>query len=86
MAAVRGGRLGATNLEFEVEGDEFTRDWVLAYQVIGGVAYDISQNVSLLGEARWFGTEGGRFGGPGGFSAKMDWNTIDLLFGAQVSF
>lgn len=81
-----GGGVGASDVEISIPGGDLERDWILAYQVIGGVAYDLTPNWSLTGEVRWFATEGGRYAAPGGGSVKLDWETVDLLVGAAYRF
>ncbi len=81
-----GGGVGTTRIRIDVEDDTYERDWVLGYQLIGGVAYDITPNWSLNGEVRWFAAEGGRYSIGGGESAKADWETVDVLVGASYRF
>jgi len=82
-----GAGAGVTDVRIDIDGGNLERDWILAYQVIGGVAYDLTPNWSLTGEVRWFATEGGRYEVPGGGgSVKLDWETVDLLVGAAYRF
>jgi opacity protein-like surface antigen len=81
-----GGGVGTANVRIGPSGESVSRDWIWAYQLIGGVAYDLTPQLSLNGEVRWFGTEGGRFDSGGGGSLKADWNTVDLLVGATYRF
>jgi opacity protein-like surface antigen len=81
-----GGGVGTANVRIGPSGESISRDWIWAYQLIGGVAYDETPQLSLNGEVRWFGTEGGRFDTGGGSSLKADWNTVDLLVGATYRF
>jgi opacity protein-like surface antigen len=82
-----GAGVGTANLEIGVDGGDYERDWVLAYQLIGGVAYDVTPNWSLNGEVRWFATEGGRYNISGSSdNAKADWETVDVLVGATYRF
>jgi opacity protein-like surface antigen len=81
-----GGGVGTANVRIGPSGESVSRDWIWAYQLIGGVAYDLTPQWSLNGEVRWFGTEGGRFDTGGGTSLKADWNTVDLLVGATYRF
>jgi opacity protein-like surface antigen len=81
-----GGGVGTTSLTLNAGGDDLERNWILAYQLIGGVAYDITPNWSLNGEVRWFAAEGGRYSAPGNSSLRADYQTIDLLVGATYRF
>ncbi len=81
-----GGGAGIANVRIGPSGDSISRDWIVAYQVMGGVAYDVTPEWSLNGEVRWFGTEGGRYDLGGGANVKADWNTVDLLVGATYRF
>lgn len=81
-----GGGVGAANVRIGPSGESVERSWILAYQLMGGVAYDITPQWSLNGEVRWFATEGGRYNTGGGTNIKADWETIDLLVGATFRF
>lgn len=81
-----GGGVGTARVRIGPEGDSVSRDWILAYQVIGGVAYDVTEQWSLNGEVRWFATEGGRYDIGGGANLKADWETVDVLVGATYRF
>ena len=81
-----GGGVGLARVRIGPEGDSVERNWILAYQLIGGVAYDITPDWSLNAEVRWFATEGGRYDIGGGANAKADWETIDVLVGATYRF
>jgi opacity protein-like surface antigen len=82
-----GGGLGVANVDVATDNfGDFTQDSALAYQLIGGVAYNFSPAWSLLGEVRWFGTEGGTYDGSNGRSFDATFSTIDLLVGAAYNF
>ncbi len=52
-----GAGLGSAWIDFD--GD--SADAAFAYQVMGGVSYQLNPNWSLFGEARWFSADGGKF-------------------------
>lgn len=81
-----GGGIGGVNVETSVPGQNYDADTMLAYQLIGGVGYELNPNVTLYAEGRWFQTESGRFDGPGGdnFDGKLE--TFDLLAGMRYAF
>ncbi len=61
-----GGGVGLANVDVATDDfGDFKQDTALAYQAIGGVAYNFSPQWSLLGEVRWFGTESGNYDGRG---------------------
>lgn len=81
-----GGGIGGVNVETSVPGQNYDADTLLAYQLIGGVGYELNPKVTLFAEGRWFQTESGRFDGPGGdnFDGKLE--TFDLLAGLRYTF
>jgi opacity protein-like surface antigen len=81
-----GGGIGAAKVETSASGQNFDSDTLLAYQLIGGVGYQFSPNVSLYAEARWFQTESGKFDGPGGDNFNGEFETFDLLVGIRYVF
>ena len=54
-----GGGLGAADFNFEqvdeLGGGDFDGDYEFAYQLIGGVAYDVNPKFSITTEVRFFG-------------------------------
>ena len=53
-----GGGLGAADLTSRVDelgGGDFDGDYEFAYQLIGGVAYDVNPKFSITTEVRFFG-------------------------------
>ena len=54
-----GGGLGAADFNFEqvdeLGGGDFDGDYELAYQLLGGVAYDVNEKFSITTEVRYFG-------------------------------
>lgn len=81
-----GGGIGAVNVETSVPGQNYDADTLLAYQLIGGVGYELNPNVSLYAEGRWFQTESGKFDGPGGDTYDGEFETFDLLVGVRYVF
>lgn len=81
-----GGGIGAANVEVSAGGQDFDADTLLAYQLIGGVGYELNPNVALYAEGRWFQTESGRFDGPGSERFDGEFETFDLLVGIRYVF
>jgi opacity protein-like surface antigen len=81
-----GGGIGGANVETSAGGQNFDADTLLAYQLIGGVSYELNPNVSLYAEGRWFQTESGKFDGPGTESFDGEFETFDLLVGVRYVF
>ena len=81
-----GGGIGGANVETSVPGQNYDADTLLAYQLIGGLGYELNPSVTLYAEGRWLQTESGRFDGPGGdnFDGKLE--TFDLLAGLRYAF
>jgi opacity protein-like surface antigen len=81
-----GGGIGGANVETSVPGQNYDADTLLAYQLIGGVGYELNPNLSFYAEGRWFQTESGKFDGPGGDSFDGEFETFDLLVGMRYVF
>jgi opacity protein-like surface antigen len=81
-----GGGIGGANVQMSAGGQDFDADTLLAYQLIGGVGYELNPNVSLYAEGRWFQTESGKFDGPDGESFNGEFETFDLLVGVRYVF
>ena len=81
-----GGGIGGANVEMSAGGQNFDADTLLAYQLIGGVGYELNPNVSLYAEGRWFQTKSGKFDGPGTESFDGEFETFDLLVGMRYVF
>jgi opacity protein-like surface antigen len=83
-----GGGLGWANIDLATdEFGDFERDSALAYQLFGGVAYDVTPNWSLMGELRWFGTGGDDTGSNDGFFFEdVQFSTLEVLVGAAYKF
>ena len=81
-----GAGIGAANVEKSAGGQDFEADRLLAYQLIGGVGYEVNPNMSLFAEGRWFQTESDKFEGPDGESFDGKFETFDLLVGMRFAF
>jgi opacity protein-like surface antigen len=76
-----GAGLGSAWLDFD--GD--SADAAFAYQVTGGLSYQVDPSWSLFGEARWFSTDGGEFV-DSLFRVSGGYESFDLLLGASFGF
>lgn len=78
-----GGGLGAADLEVKEmspsELDDLGSDYAFASQLIGGIAYDLDQTVSLNGGVRFFGINDQDLGNDF-FEFKTTYRTFDVLF------
>ena len=81
-----GGGIGGANVEVSAGGQDFDTETVFAYQLIGGVSYELNSNVNLFAEGRWFETESGEFDGPEQESFDGKFETFDLLVGMRYAF
>jgi opacity protein-like surface antigen len=84
-----GGGLGMADLNIEEfdagTGGDFDSDYNFAYQLIGGIAYYVNPNVSLNGEARFFGINDQDLENDA-LSFKTTYQTFDVLFGVSYHF
>ena len=84
-----GGGLGAADFNFEAAdelgGGDFDGDSEFAYQLIGGVAYDINPKFSITTEVRYFGISEQDLENDT-FDFKSRYQTWDLLVGAVYRF
>jgi opacity protein-like surface antigen len=84
-----GGGLGAADLEVKEmspsELDDFDSDYNFAYQLIGGIAYDVNPNLSLNGELRFFGINDQDIENEF-FKLKTTYQTFDVLVGDTYHF
>lgn len=82
-----GGGIGGANVDLASDkfGD-FQKTGSFAYQLIGGVAYAVSPEISLMGEARWFATESASISHAGFDASDVGIGTFDILFGASYNF
>lgn len=81
-----GAGIGAANVEKSAGGQDFEGDGLLAYQLFGGVGYQVNPKMSLFAEGRWFQTESDRFEGPADENFEGRFKTIDLLVGVSFAF
>lgn len=81
-----GAGIGVANVEKSAGGQDFEADRLLAYQLIGGVGYQVNPNVNLFAEGRWFQTESDKFEGPANESFDGKFETFDLLVGMRFAF
>ncbi|MTH61732.1 outer membrane protein [Paracoccus litorisediminis] len=86
MRPYLGGGIGGANVEMSAGGQDFDSETLFAYQLIGGVSYELNPNVSLYAEGRWFETESGKFDGPDEESFDGKFETFDLLVGMSYAF
>ncbi len=78
-----------TEIDFDIEGRsgrEFSASGQLAYQVMAGAEYAVNDNLSIFGEARYFGTETATLSDAAGNTLRADYRGIDLLTGVTWSF
>jgi opacity protein-like surface antigen len=84
-----GGGLGAADLNIDDFPDELggdiDSDYNFAYQLIGGVAYNVAPNWKLNGEVRFFGINDQDIENDV-VSFKSTYQTFDLMIGATYSF
>lgn len=79
-----------TEIDFDVTSGpgigEYSDRGLLAWQLVLGTDYALSDSVSLFGEARYFATETPTLAGPGGASLSAGYDTVDLLAGVSFRF
>jgi len=84
-----GGGLGAADFNFEqvdeLGGGDFDGDYEFAYQLIGGVAYDLNEKFTITTEVRYFGISEQDIENAD-FDFKNSYQTWDLLVGAVYRF
>ena len=84
-----GGGLGMADLNVDdvpsVDGGDFDSDYNFAYQLIGGVAYNVNPNWTINGEVRFFGINDQDLENDV-LSFKSTYQTFDILVGATYSF
>jgi opacity protein-like surface antigen len=84
-----GGGLGVADLNVEkispLIGGDFDSDYQLAYQLLGGVAYNVTPNWKINGEVRFFGINDQDLENDE-FSFKTPFHTFDVLIGATYAF
>jgi opacity protein-like surface antigen len=89
MRPYAGGGLGAADFNFEgvdaLGGGDFEGDYEFAYQLIGGVAYDVNPQFSITTEVRYFGISEQDLENES-LDFKNSYQTWDLLVGAAFRF
>jgi len=84
-----GGGLGAADFNFEqvdgLVGGDFDGDYEFAYQLIGGVAYDVNEKFTITTEVRYFGISEQDIENDT-LDFKNSYQTWDLLVGAVYRF
>jgi opacity protein-like surface antigen len=84
-----GGGLGIADLNVEgidaFAGGDFDSDYNFAYQLIGGVKYNLPSGWSLAGEARYFGINDQDLENDL-LQFKSTYHTFDLLLGVSYAF
>lgn len=82
-----GAGLGIADINVEDLGvtADVDSDYQLAYQLIGGIGYELTPNLTLNTEARFFGINNQTLENDD-ISFKSKYQTIDLLIGATYSF
>ena len=84
-----GGGLGAADFNFEavdeLAGGDFDSDYEFAYQLIGGVAYDVNPKFNITAEVRFFGISDQDLENDL-FSIQDPLPDLDLLVGAIYRF
>jgi opacity protein-like surface antigen len=84
-----GGGLGMADLNVEqipgIAGGDFDSDYNFAYQLIGGVGYQLPSGWTLNGEVRYFGINDQDVENSV-LQFKSSYSTFDLLFGATYHF
>lgn len=84
-----GGGLGMADINVEqipgIAGGDLDSDYNFAYQLIGGVGYQLPSGWTLNGEARFFGINDQDLENST-LQFKSTYHTFDLLFGATYNF
>ena len=62
-------------------------DWVLAYQLGGGIAFQVASGVDITAEYRYFGTDDPEFNLEGTtVDGEFEYGSHSVLFGIRYSF
>jgi opacity protein-like surface antigen len=88
VAPYLGAGVGVASLDVRGTG---RADPAFAWQAIGGAAYEINDDWSLIGEVRWFSAEGGTFlkavgGAPLVEPVESGFDAFDVIVGAIYRF
>lgn len=80
----------ATEIDFDLTtptgSAQFSDTSQFAYQIIAGAEYPLSDRWSVYGEARYFSAGKVSLPGTGGTVLTTDYDTLDLIVGASLSF
>lgn len=80
-----GAGIGVADLQVNNDAQKLDSDYNFAYQVIGGVSYDVAPQWSLYSEARYFAIASSTVEN-NDFNFKRGYDTVDWLFGASYRF
>lgn len=80
-----GAGIGMADLSVKDVGQTLDSDYKFAYQIIGGVGYDIAPQFQLYSEARYFMISDQKIENDD-FSFDSSYGTFDVLFGASYRF
>jgi opacity protein-like surface antigen len=79
-----------TEIDFDVTSGpgigEYNDRGLLAWQLVLGADYAVTDTLSLFGEARYFASESPTLEGPGGATLSADYDSFDLLAGLAFRF
>lgn len=86
-----GGGIGISRGELKLKEaawgiDESDSDTAFVWQLGGGVAFDIAENIALTADYRYIDTADFTFKDSTGASAKVDYRAHEIRFGARYSF
>ncbi|TPE52997.1 outer membrane protein [Amaricoccus solimangrovi] len=80
-----GAGIGIADQKVKDVGQTLDADYDFAWQLIGGVSYDVSPQFQIFGETRYF-TINDQTVENSDFSFKSGYDTVDVLFGASYHF
>jgi opacity protein-like surface antigen len=80
-----GAGIGLADLSVKDVGQTLDSDYKFAYQIIGGVGYDVTPQIQLFGETRYFAISDQTVENDD-VSFKNGYDTFDVLFGATYRF
>jgi opacity protein-like surface antigen len=86
-----GGGVGMAQVSLndaEVQGTSVVddSDWVLAYQVGGGLAYRVTPGIDLTAEYRYFATDDAEVELDGGGDGEYEYSSHSVLVGVRYTF
>lgn len=80
----------ATEIDFDLDTpgrtQQFSDTGNFAYQVMLGAEYELSDRWAVFGELRYFSAGGVTLPGAGGTRLSSDYDTVDVIVGANLSF